>query len=384
MAGKPGHRGWGWIRRLPSGRYQASYLHHGHRHVAPTTFTHKTSAEGWLATERQRIEHAAIGGPPWTPPRAREAAATAAAVTLGEYGRTWIEQHPCKRSTRGQYEALFTKLIEPKLGAVPLRELTPAAVRSWRAGLERRKTPVRSATAVMLLRVILKTAQGDGLIAANPLGAGRLSAPASTVEPKVLSVAEIAKLADAVEAVNPRYRALVLIGAWTGLRWGELTELRRADVSDDATVIRVTRAADHHGGCHVDTPKSLARPVAVPEHIRADITHHLEHHTGAAADALLFSSLSTRGCGHLGNTTFRRAVWNAACTNAGLSGVRLHDMRHTAGTLNIAAGASLKESMDRLGHATMAASLRYQHVAANRDAEIAANLSKLAEGGDAS
>ena len=264
-----------------------------------------------------------------------------------------------------------------------LRDVTPAQVRSWRAGLARRKTPTRSTNAVMLLRAIYKTAQGDGLIAANPVNVGRLAKPAPIVEPKVLTVAEIAALADAVEAIEPRFRALVLIGAWCGLRWGELTELRRADVGDAADVIRVTRRVTHRAGCDIDTPKNgKGHTVTVPRHIRADVKHHLDVHVASGADSLLFGSTSPRGrCNHLYDTTFRRGVWLPACKAVGLHGVRVHDLRHTAETLTVAAGATLKESMQRLGHSSVAASLRYQHVPAGRDAEIADALSVLAEPG---
>jgi len=49
-------RSWGKIRRLPSGRYQASYSHNLSRHVAPVTYTTKMSAEAWLAAEHRLIE----------------------------------------------------------------------------------------------------------------------------------------------------------------------------------------------------------------------------------------------------------------------------------------------------------------------------------------
>ncbi len=377
-AGKPGHRGWGWIRKLPSGRFQASYLHNGARHTAPTTFTQRTTAEGWLAQERRAIEHDAIGGQPWTPPKARTAAAKAAAVSLSDYAAQWITEHPCKERTRHEYRLLFAQLIEPKLGAVPLRELTPAMVRSWHAGLARRKTLSRNATATILLRAICKTAHNDGLIGSNPVAdLKRLSKPAAQVEPKVLTPAEITKLADAMPA---RLVALVLIAAWTGLRWGELSELRRKDIGPDCDVIHLSRAVNHHGGCHIDTPKSgKGRNVAVPPHIRDDLRAHLEHHVGSSPDALLFPSTSSATrCGHLFDSTFRRAAWLPALAAVGLSGVRVHDLRHTAGTLAVAAGANLKESIARLGHSSAAASLTHQAVVAGRDAEIAEALSMLA------
>ena len=63
-----------------------------------------------------------------------------------------------------------------------------------------------------------------------------------------------------------------------------------------------------------------------------------------------------------------------------VEGLRVHDLRHTAGTLATAAGGSLREVMDRLGHSTTVAAVRYQHVMADRDAAIARELNRLIEG----
>jgi hypothetical protein len=56
MACTKGSLGWGHIRKLPSGRFQASYIHELVRHNAPMTFSTKSRAEGWLADERKLIE----------------------------------------------------------------------------------------------------------------------------------------------------------------------------------------------------------------------------------------------------------------------------------------------------------------------------------------
>jgi hypothetical protein len=60
-----------------------------------------------------------------------------------------------------------------------------------------------------------------------------------------------------------------------------------------------------------------------------------------------------------------------------VEGLRFHDLRHTAATLAIAAGASTRELMVRMGHSSSAAALRYQHVMAGRDVAIAAALDEL-------
>ena len=74
---------------------------------------------------------------------------------------------------------------------------------------------------------------------------------------------------------------------------------------------------------------------------------------------------------------FRRAVWLPATRKAGIEGLRFHDLRHTGATLAAATGASTKELMARLGHASPQAALRYQHATRERDEAIAAGVDRL-------
>jgi integrase len=78
--------------------------------------------------------------------------------------------------------------------------------------------------------------------------------------------------------------------------------------------------------------------------------------------------------GPIRRSNFTRRVWIPATRAAGVEGLRFHDLRHTAATLAVAAGASTRELMVRMGHSSSAAALRYQHVMAGRDAAIAAAL----------
>jgi integrase len=72
-------------------------------------------------------------------------------------------------------------------------------------------------------------------------------------------------------------------------------------------------------------------------------------------------------------------VWRPATRAVGLKGLRFHGLRHTSATLSIAAGASTRELMARMGHSSSAATLRYQHIMAGRDAAIAAAPDQLIE-----
>ena len=73
-----------------------------------------------------------------------------------------------------------------------------------------------------------------------------------------------------------------------------------------------------------------------------------------------------------------RRAWDRARRSTGVA-CSFHDLRHVAGTVNAAAGATTKEAMARLGHASPVAALRYQHAFAERDHEIATAVDQLVE-----
>jgi hypothetical protein len=115
----PARRRFGKLRKLPSGRYQASYLDHdGRRHTAPDTFERKRDAEQWLAGVEVELQRGQ-----WINPDDQ-------AVTLDGYGSRWIEERPGLRPrTVDLYRWLFGKHIRPHLGRVALGDLDAARVR---------------------------------------------------------------------------------------------------------------------------------------------------------------------------------------------------------------------------------------------------------------
>jgi integrase len=369
MAGKDKHRGWGHVRKRPGGKYQASYIGPDLvRHCAPKTFTAKMDAEHWLSDERRMIERG-----DWTSPRKRVENVVAQHITLAEYGQTWINQRNVKPRTRIGYQALFDNHITPVLGKVALVHLTPESIRAWHAGLGSEHSR-RNSHAYGLLHAILGTAVTDQLIPANPATISRAMNVAPKRQAVILDVHEVEALADAIRP--ERMRALILVLAWTGLRWGEAIELQRRDVTEGAKAIRVSRAVTHREGCHVDTPKSgRGRTVIVPPHIREDLRHHLDTYVGSDASAQLFPA--KHGC-HLNDRTFRDYL-APALKSIGRQGMRIHDLRHFAGTQAARAGGTLPEVMERLGHSTAKAAMAYQQVANGRSEAVAEALSKLAK-----
>jgi integrase len=368
MVGTKGRRGWGWIRQLPSKKFQASYVGPDMvRHKAHRTYTSRMDAEHWLADERRKIER-----DEWVPPAQRVAENKAKAVTIAEYAKIWVQHRNLKPRTRSAYGDII-RLHFGRVGKVPLRNLTSEAVRAWYGSLGT-EHPRRNSHAYGLLHAVLTTAVTDGLIAANPCNIPRVMNPPRKRDPIILSVPEVAALAEAIEP--ERLKALVLLSAWCGVRWGEVSELRRKDVGKNCEILYVSRAVTRRDGIYrVDTPKSgKGRAVVIPPHIRGDVKNHLAHHVTKDPEALLFPAASG---GHMNDRVFSREYFAHALKAIGREGVRVHDMRHFAGTMTARVG-NVVESMQRLGHSTAKASLIYQSVVSGRDVEIAEALSRLA------
>lgn len=372
-------RSWGKIRRLPSGRYQASYSHNLSRHVAPVTYTTKMSAEAWLAAEHRLIEY-----DEWTPPAHRKNASQKRGTLFGEYALDVLGQRDLKPRTRQGYCDLLAGPLA-RFSKVPLAQISPEMVRTWYSASSLGKTPTRRAHAYQLLRTVLNTAVTDGLLTTNPCVIRNAGTTRTKREPSTpLTFAEAEKLALGVPA---NLRAFVLLGVWCGPRFGELAALTRADITDDGAedcqgmVLHVRHSVTHrdvNGGtgwtCTVDTPKNHeTHDVPVPPHIVWDVREHLANFVDAAPDSVLFKPPKT--C-HLNEKTFRRA-WAPALKSIGREGFRIHDMRHTAISYATMV-ASPVEVQARSGHKTAQASQRYQHQMSDRPRVIAADLSRLA------
>lgn len=222
-----------------------------------------------------------------------------------------------------------------------------------------------------LFRTIMSTAVEDGLLRPNPV-AIKGAAREERHDRPALTFDEVARLADAIE---PRFGALVWVAATSTLRYGELTGLTRAHVDLDRNELRVEQALSFEKGVGavLGPPKSQAghRTVVIPAPITERLAAHMDEFTGAERDALVFTSV--KGSPLL-NRYFQDS-WTRAKKAAGVDPqVRFHDLRHLAGTTAASAGASLRELMARMGHASSDASLRYLDASARRDAEIAASI----------
>jgi integrase len=347
------------------------------------TYSAKIDADAWLATQRALI----VGGK-WTAATARatHTAQAERAQTLEDYAEGWLRTRTNSRGdqlrprTQDEYRRLLAGPLAP-LTSIPVGSLTPSAVRTWRAEQLATGRKTQTSRAYGLLNAIARTAVEDGLLPLNPC---TVKGGQSTYTGRVVTPPTDAELDAMVAAITPRFRAAVLIAAWGGLRFGELTELRRKDLTltqgDDGSValirIRVARAVTHTsaGGFMVGGPKSSAgvRTVALPSHVYADVVTHLAEHVGRFPESLLFPARD--GSGHLASSTFSKH-WYPARAAAGRSDMPFHALRHYAGTAYAQTGATVRETMARLGHSSTTAAMRYQH-ATGRDDELAARMGR--------
>lgn len=361
----PKRAAFGTVDRLPSGRYRARYVGPDGRRRSKVFGTAKADAWAWLATAQTDLVRKA-----WRAPEAGQR-------TVGAFAADYISRNDLRESTRSLYTGLWRLHLAPQWEDVPVSDVTPAKVRTWHTAAAKRTGPTALAQAYRLLRSILGVAVADEVIAANPCRLRGASTPRASRPSRALTVAEAQALADHFgrDRRTERYRALVLVLAFGGLRFGEATALRRSDVVNGGK-LHVHRSVRYVGGRWlVGDPKTEAgrRTVSLPASVASALATHLERFVSDSPDALVFGT----GAGtflHSANfgQTFRRAV-----EAVGLPPVRPHELRHTGATLAAATGATTKELMRRLGHSSSAAALMYQHAADERDSEIARALDAM-------
>lgn len=385
MAKRKRRESFGALRKLPSGRYQASYVGpDGARHNAPQTFDTMTDARGWLATQQVSI---LAGEWSMSDTRQAEQAKRGRAETFADYAETWITTRTNRHGDhlRPRTAAEYRRLVRGPLALFAgsrLSAISPESVRTWYSDLLKSGTKTQAARAYELLKSILTTAVNDGRLKSNPCqirGAASASTGRKVIPP---TAAELQKM---IDTITPRFKAAVVLAAWTGVRYGELTELRRKDidiVTDEsgvaAIVVNVSRGVTHvtGEGFVVGATKSEAgvRSIVLPPHANPIVLEHLKTHVGRFPDSLLFPA--SDGSSHLAQSSFHKH-WDPARIAAKRPDLPWHGLRHYGATRAALAGATLKELQTRLGHSTVAAAMRYQHTA-GRDEELARRMSELA------
>lgn len=271
-------------------------------------------------------------------------------VLFSVYAETWMSglSH-LKATTADRYRDVVRTHVLPKWGGWALGKVAHSDVAAWIGDLRLAGLSAGSVRKVHLVcSLVFDAAVMDGRIAKNPARGVRLPRQVRR-EPRFLSPEELTRLVNAAGSDGLAIAVLAL----TGLRFGEFAALRvgrldlargRLTVSESVTVV----------GSELvwSTPKNhRTRSVPVPPALVPVLVAAAE---GKARDELLFTA--PRG-GPIRLNNWRRRVFDVAAEKAGLEGITPHDLRHTAASLAVAAGANVKAVQQMLGHSSAAMTL---------------------------
>ena len=302
------------------------------------------------------------------------------AAWSGEWQRTVVH---LRSSTRRIYDTNLRLHILPELGAYEMGKLTPSLLRAWLADLSSRAgrrgrplAPGSVSQAYRTLNRVLAAAVDDEILGRNPL-TGVKPPPVEREEMRFLSHDDVAAL---VDAIDPRYRAMVLVAAYGGLRAGEIVALRARHLDLLHKTVTVVEQAQRRagGGFELQAPKSAAgrRAVSLPKFVVDELERHLSSVSEHGPDGVVFPSPLG---GYLRLENFRKRAWEPAVQRAGLAPLRFHDLRHTCASLAIAAGADVKVLQRMLGHSSATLTLdRYGHLMPGQAEEVARRLDEMA------
>jgi len=367
-------RAYGSIRRLPSGRFQASYYEHrtGERVRAPQTATTKTEAGAWLST----VEADDVRGELLDQRLSRR--------LFAEWAAKWLGGLHLKPKTLVGYESTLRVHVLPVFGDRPIAAITYRDCKGFVDGLLRvGLAPGTVGEARKVLRLVLQEALRADAIRRNPADALRVPCgrrdemvflTADEVQQLAHHVAHPPRPARHAEKRWPDYSLLVRLVAFTGLRAGELAALRAGRVNPLHGRLQVAESVEEvHGELVYGPPKTYShRAVPIPAALAAEVQEHLATRPGTP-EAFVFTAPDG---GPLRHSNFYGRFYKPAVVRAGLDPrTRFHDLRHTAAALMIAEGAHLLAVKERLGHSTIQVTAdRYGHLFPSLEAALTDRL----------
>ena len=324
----------------PSGkvRYRARVKLQGHQFTS-RTFARRADAVAWEQEQAQRLR---LGE--WFDPRRGK-------VRLEVIADAWLlTRDGVKRRTRETDRLTWKNYIEPTFGRRPVSSVTTAEIAEWAAQLVARGLSAATARrAVSTIRSIFEHAIADDRVAKNPAAKVKPLRGSQTREGQALTEAEVLALADACR--GPLSDVVVVL-AYTGLRWGELAGLKIGDrVGVPGPGLRVQRAALAGGGrgdLYIDSLKNhQARTVPLTSQVAPIIARWAG--SRSATEWIFPSAAGTP----LREGNWKRQVdWTHAKCAIGKPTLRVHDLRHTAASIWLGAGADVKVVQRILGHAS--------------------------------
>lgn len=274
-------------------------------------------------------------------------------ITVETLGAEWLaaHKHTVKPSTFHSDDSAWRTHVRPMWGDRPVSSLRRTEIKAWVASLSESRSPTTVSRCLGVLSGILHDAAEDKRIASNPAEGVKIAR--KTSRPRAyLTHSQVEAL-----ALESKYPDFVRFLAYTGLRWGEATGLRVGHVDQSARrVLIVENAVNVNGKMVIGTPKTHeSRSVVYPAFLAPAVE-------SACAGKESHSLLWGNGASYLrpGNAVsgwFGAARKRAQANDAAFPTLTPHDLRHTAASLAISAGANIKVLQRMLGHASAAMTL---------------------------
>ncbi|WP_345752587.1 site-specific integrase [Microbacterium rhizophilus] len=274
-------------------------------------------------------------------------------ATVATLAEVWLQDQAAvlKPSSLHPLESAWRVHVAPRWGRVPIGAIRYSDVRAWVTELSSHRGATTVIRAYGILASVLDTAVRDRRIHENP--ARGIKLPRKRPKRRVyLTHAQVDQLA--AEATYPE---VVYFLAYTGLRWGEATALRITDVDFYRRRVHVQEnAVMVNGTVHTGTPKThVTRSVPYPDFLGGSL--QLRARDKAPSQLLFGDGINHLRLPNSQDGWFAKAVRRTRAKDASFPVVTPHDLRHTAASLAISAGANVKAVQRMLGHASAAMTL---------------------------
>jgi integrase len=286
--------------------------------------------------------------------------------TFEVFAGVWLEaKRPrVELATWREYEAHLRIRLLPAFGKLRLRDVTRARVEAYVSSQHaQRLVGVKTINnSLVVLAQVMGLAVEDGIVARNPAIGSRDRPIRLHYEQPRMRYLDRNQSEAYLAAASPEYRPLAELLIATGLRIGEAVALAWPDVDTDALTLRISRSRKLDGS--VGTPKTDRTRIV---HIAPDLAVVLEQHRRATElrdlvhDTRSVLVFATSTGGMLDPSNVRRRWHERTLKAAGLERIRLHDLRHSAASLAVAAGESVLFVQAQLGHADVRTTQRYAH-----------------------
>lgn len=298
-------------------------------------FPTKAAAERWERDTAYELERGT-----WRDP-------DAGAMLFGAWVDEWLAGRGMhKRSSTVAERAIVETHLRPAFGKLRLDELRPMAVRQLVSRLAESKAPKTVRNVHAVLHGIMQAAVRDGLLERNPCEGTPLPRNRRRKPRSYLTEQQVEQI---IAAVPEQWRALVVLLATTGLRWGEAVGLRVRYVDLLGRRLRVEETLNEAAGVlSWSTPKSEASVRTVTLPARAiDVLVPLV--AGKGPDELVFTTSTGQPVRH---RNFYTRCWVPTVTRLELVDPRpsIHDLRHAHAAILVSRGVPLTAVKERLGH----------------------------------